>query len=218
MHRFYNQFIKTGDLCFDLGANHGSRTDVFLSLGAKVIAVEPQPECTEELKEKYEGKNAEVIEAAVSSKHGEGKLYLCNMDEVSTLSEDFKDYYSKYDYLSWKKSINVKLITLDELIAKYGVPEFCKIDVEGWESEVMKGLSSPLHYLSYEFNGPFKVNVIDCIDRLSTLGEVVYNYSFYESFELESAEWLSAEEMKAKIASLPANILHGDIYAEFIRE
>jgi hypothetical protein len=39
---FYRNFIRNGDLCFDIGANIGTRTEAFLELGAKVVAVEPQ--------------------------------------------------------------------------------------------------------------------------------------------------------------------------------
>ena len=41
---FYSGFINKGNICFDIGANYGNRTEVFLKLGSEVIAVEPQPQ------------------------------------------------------------------------------------------------------------------------------------------------------------------------------
>ncbi len=40
---FYSQFIRPGDLVFDIGANRGDRTEVFVQMGARVVAAEPQP-------------------------------------------------------------------------------------------------------------------------------------------------------------------------------
>ena len=40
---FYSELIKKDDLCFDIGANYGNRSEVFIKLGAKVVAFEPQP-------------------------------------------------------------------------------------------------------------------------------------------------------------------------------
>ena len=45
LKRFYAQFIQPGDLCFDLGAHLGNRANAWLALGAKIVAVEPQPSC-----------------------------------------------------------------------------------------------------------------------------------------------------------------------------
>ncbi|MEN8172361.1 MAG: hypothetical protein ABFS03_05715, partial [Chloroflexota bacterium] len=42
---FYSQFIASNDLCFDVGANRGSRTKIFRQLGTRVVAVEPQAAC-----------------------------------------------------------------------------------------------------------------------------------------------------------------------------
>ena len=52
MLRFYSRFIHKGDLCFDVGAHMGNRTEIFLKLGANVIAVEPQEDCINQLREK----------------------------------------------------------------------------------------------------------------------------------------------------------------------
>ena len=42
--RFYRQFVGPGTLCFDVGAHLGNRSRCWLNLGARVVAVEPQPD------------------------------------------------------------------------------------------------------------------------------------------------------------------------------
>src|SRR4030095_4746433 len=43
MDRLYGQFVQPGDPVFDIGAHVGGRTAAFRRLGARVVAVEPQP-------------------------------------------------------------------------------------------------------------------------------------------------------------------------------
>ena len=47
---FYSNFISSNDLCFDIGANIGSKTEAFLAIGASVVAVEPQPDLAREIR------------------------------------------------------------------------------------------------------------------------------------------------------------------------
>lgn len=216
MKKFYSAFISKGNLCFDIGANHGNRTELFWELGAKVIAVEPQNKCIIDLEKKFSGKDVEIINAAVSSRNGEADLFICNFDEVSTLSGDFIKYYSRYDYLEWNGKQRTKLVTLDSLMEKYGTPDFCKIDVEGHELEVFQGLSKPLRTLSFEYTPPFRDNIIECVNILSSLGNPIFNYSVYETMRLETDSWQNTAAITEEINKFPETILHGDIYARFI--
>ncbi|HBR15622.1 MAG TPA: hypothetical protein DD723_08835 [Candidatus Omnitrophica bacterium] len=74
---FYKNFIKKDSLCFDVGANIGRVTDVLLHLGARVIAVEPNPECVRYLRSKYRlNKRVIVVSGALDAVVGRKKLYL----------------------------------------------------------------------------------------------------------------------------------------------
>lgn len=63
---FYKQWIKPGDLVFDIGANIGNRTRVFADIGARVVAVEPLPHCYWALRWMFKFRPVIVIGAAAS--------------------------------------------------------------------------------------------------------------------------------------------------------
>ena len=152
---FYSQFIKKGDLVFDVGANVGSRSKLFLNLGTKVVAFEPQPELCEHLTQHLRlhknfklmpiglGANPSVVELKISDAH-----VLSSMSNRWIQSTTQSGRFSSYN---WNKSIDVKVDTLDNMFTKFGVPRFVKIDVEGYELEVLQGLSRPVKHLSLEF-------------------------------------------------------------------
>ena len=71
---FYSQFIRPGDLCFDVGANKGARAEIFLRLGARVVAVEPLPKCIA------------MMESASSSSIHSGSLSSARSSSVSSSS------------------------------------------------------------------------------------------------------------------------------------
>src|SRR5262245_21821949 len=62
---FYSQVLKPGELCFDIGANVGNRLKVFRKIGARVVAVEPQPACASVLRAVY-GRDPSVDVLAVA--------------------------------------------------------------------------------------------------------------------------------------------------------
>ena len=225
--KFYSQFIKKDDLCFDIGANLGSRTEIFLKLGAKVVAVEPQNICMKKLKKKY-GSNKEVflIQKAISDNEGEEELMISDTHTISSMSKEWINSLKSSDMLlvstsafQWQKSIKVQVTTLDQLIKEYGRPTFCKIDVEGYEYKVLKGLSKPIDAVSFEFipTQEFVLSAIDTIKHLATIGKVMFNYSLGESTTLVLEEWVEPEKISNILLTLPQKTsIWGDIYAKFI--
>ena len=141
---FYRQFLQEGDLSFDVGAHVGNRVRVFRRIGARVIAIEPQPDFVTVLRLLY-GRDSDVtIEAGgVAAETGEGKLHLSSRTPtVSTFADSWMNDVQadrRFQRIRWDTVISVPLVTLDELIARYGEPQFCKIDVEGFEHEVLSG-------------------------------------------------------------------------------
>ncbi|HYH16767.1 MAG TPA: FkbM family methyltransferase, partial [Flavisolibacter sp.] len=105
--------------------------------------------------------------------------------------------------------------TLDSLISKYGCPKFCKIDVEGYELQVLKGLHQPLPLISLEYCVPEMTNdLIECISYLQHLSpNGIFNYSIGESMEWASKQWFNAESFKKLVNTQDfQNSLFGDIY------
>lgn len=223
---FYSQFVEKGDLCFDIGANLGSRTEVFLRLGAKVVAVEPQYICMRKLEKKYgRNKNVFLIQKAISDKEGEEELMVSNSHIVSSMSKRWIEslkasdmFFISTSAFQWQKSVKVKVTTLDKLIEDYGKPSFCKIDVEGYEYEVLKGLSKSVGIISFEFTPTpeFILSAINTIKHLSGIGNVRFNYSLGSFMSLELKEWVGPKEISNILLTLPQKTsFSGDILARF---
>lgn len=206
MIRFYSFFINKQDLCFDVGANIGNRTEIFLKLGARVVAIEPQLTCFNVLLKKYhENHKVILVQKALGEIEGEAELMISNSNTLSSLSKDWiaavtssKRFYQN----DWNKKENILVTTLDSLINKCGLPKFIKIDVEGYEYNVIKGLSQPVKYISLEFTPEFIHSTIECVKHLSTIGMEEFNYSIGESMELSLVSWVNAENICDILLSL----------------
>jgi hypothetical protein len=111
----------------------------------------------------------------------------------------------------------VEVSTLDELIAVYGEPAFCKIDVEGFEAAVLAGLTRPIRTLSFEYVPSAHDAALVALDNVARLGGYVYNYSHGETMRLASARWLEAADLVRHFEHLRPRGRPGDIYARLRR-
>jgi FkbM family methyltransferase len=219
--RFYAQFIRAGDLCFDIGAHVGNQMRVWSRLGARIIGVEPQPACMRFLKRCYRHHpSITLVEQAVGSVPGTQDLFVSQRTPtVTTLSQEWIDTVQRVDsfaWVRWDTSVAVSVTTLDRLIAEYGRPAFCKIDVEGYELEVLRGLSQPLPALCFEYIPAAMDTALGCIERLCQLGAYEFNWkpaALGESYRLQSVSWFSPDDMAARLKSLPLDGASGDVYA-----
>jgi len=215
---FYSQFIKSGDLCFDVGANRGNRTFVFLELGAKVVAIEPQKQCYDYLSKRF-GNKIELVKKGLGEKQSTEKLYVSELSAISSFSKEHVDSMKvdRFKGTNWNKTVDIEMTTMDTLIDKFGVPDFCKIDVEGYEYDVLKGLTKPIKTLSLEYIVPENTEVlVNCITHLKNLGKIECNYSTAEEMSFSLKDWLSGEEMIKHIRTQKfVDTSWGDVYIRF---
>jgi FkbM family methyltransferase len=219
LRRLYGSLVHEGDLVFDVGAHLGDRSAAFAALGARVVALEPQPRIARWL-QRIVGRNERIVvrEAAVGARVGRERLAISRRTPtVSTLSESWRGRAARanpgFRAVRWEESLEVPVVTLDSLIESYGVPSFCKIDVEGYETEVLAGLSQPLAGLSVEFVAGHLDAAAACVRRLRELGPYRFNVVIGEKRDFAFAAWRSAEEMLAWVEAGAAGASSGDIYA-----
>ena len=182
----YRPFIRPGDLCFDVGANYGARTEVFLALGANVVAFEPQQDCCEEIRAR--NPRATVICSAMGAAAGTAVLYVDHYRTGSSLLSTWRAVP--------ERQINVPVTTIDSAIQTYGPPHFCKIDVEGFELEVLRGLTRPIAVLSYEFHRHRIPDALACLDYLERFGPFDVNLTSKDDPVFVSHRWFDAEEAR----------------------
>jgi FkbM family methyltransferase len=220
MDRLYSDFVRQGDLVFDIGSHVGDRIGSFRRLGCRVVAVEPQPRLVRILRSFY-GRDPQVaIEpVAIAAASGSIELFV-NLDNASltTASSRFlaaasASAASGWRGESWPGRLVAPATTLDQLIERHGEPNFAKIDVEGFEAEALAGLSRPLQAFSFEFTTILRRVAIDCLSRCGALGAYRYNAALGESQRLAFTQWVDAEAMGQWLGSLPDSANSGDVYA-----
>jgi len=210
---FYRSLLsgfRRGDWIFDVGANAGDKTDIFLRLGARVVSVEPDETNQEVLRGKFlryrlAPKRVVIVGKAVSDESTFETMWIDGPGSaVNTLSqkwtETLKINKDKFEHthfgLEFARRKTVETTTLDELIDAHGVPFFVKIDVEGYEPKVIRGLKHPVPFLSFEVNLPeFRQEGLQCVEVLHRLAAVgKFNYSAHLQRGMALEQWLGARE------------------------
>ncbi|GGE37784.1 hypothetical protein GCM10007276_13970 [Agaricicola taiwanensis] len=218
MDALYRRFISPGALVFDIGSHVGDRIASFRRLGARVIAVEPQPAAAAFLRLAYGWRrNVTVIQAAIGRAEGLLDLHInLSNPTISTGSAAFIAAAGEapgWHDQKWDRQQSVPLLTLDSLIAREGCPGFIKIDVEGFEAEVLAGLKTPVPALSFEFTTIQRDVAEACLARLMDLGSYRFNAALGENHRMEFAEPIDGGAMRNWLGGLPHQANSGDIYA-----
>jgi FkbM family methyltransferase len=218
MDRFYSAFVRAGDLVFDIGSHVGDRIGSFRRLGARVIGIEPQPALVRILRILY-GRDplVHLESAALGRRAGRGAIHLnLSNPTVSTLSDDFRAAACGapgWEGQRWEHTVPVVCITLDDLIARYGTPAFVKIDVEGYEAEVLAGATRALGALSFEFTTIQREIAQPALDACGRLGLSCFNAVLGEQYAFVRNDWTDAEGIRDWLRALPHEANSGDIYA-----
>jgi hypothetical protein len=137
------------------------------------------------------------VQAATASRSGARKFYVRTYPTTSGLIEDWTD-------VGIESEIVVPTVTLDQMIADHGKPRYIKIDVEGYEYEVLKGLTEPVPYISFEYNNVRSDHIetaIACIHYLAGLGDVTLNMTPAEKLVFAYQEWLQKDRFLDRFPS-----------------
>ena len=218
LRRHYAAFLGPGDLAFDVGAHVGNHTRCFAMLGARVLAVEPQPAFAAWLRRLFRtSARVTVLECALAATPGALTLYRSpRTPTVATVSRRWIEAVrtsAGFEQVHWTDALEVPATTLDALIARHGLPRFCKIDVEGYEAEVLDGLSQPIPALSFEYV-PAAIEVARrAAARLAELGPYRFNATVGERRRFLWREWQSLPVLDAWLAARPSGERSGDVYA-----
>jgi FkbM family methyltransferase len=215
MRAFYSSLLPEGALVFDIGANVGTMTTIFASLDAKVVAVEPNPDCARHIERTTSRHAVHVLQAAVGERNGLAELEVSDRkDKMSSLSREWREAVSNgnRNYAAmWNRKLTVPMITLDSLVERYELPFYIKIDVEGYEDHVIKGLSSCPPLLSFEFNSMFLEPALRALDN-SIFDQASFNYTLIDPVKFERQDWVHRDELKKRILGLQNVAGLGDIF------
>lgn len=218
MDALYRKFVRPGDLVFDVGAHVGDRISSFRRLGARVVALEPQP-LLQRVLHHVHGRDPAVIllPAAAGPDAGAMTLHVNTKNPtVSTLSSAFLlEAMTADGWLdqTWDTTLTVPTMTIDRLIAMFGRPAFIKIDVEGYEDEALRGLSQAVPALSFEFTTIARDVARRCLDTLAALGDYRLDVALGESQQLTFGQGVTCDQMLAYLEHLPHAANSGDVYA-----
>ncbi|TVS11066.1 MAG: FkbM family methyltransferase [Wenzhouxiangella sp.] len=224
LRRFYRPLIQPDDLVFDVGAHLGDRASAFAGLGARVVALEPQPRLFAWL-ERLTRRSGRVTCLPLALGAVPGRLSLSGSranPTVASLSASWRDQVRQartgFDKVDWDEAVTVEVTTLDALIDRFGVPAFCKIDVEGFEAEVLAGLSRPLASLSLEFVQGALDRARECVDRLHSLAPYRYQVVAGEQRYFLFDDWVDARSIDQWLLAGAGGLASGDLYARRVPE
>ncbi len=181
IQKIFAQHLKTGDVFYDIGANVGFFSIIAAKLvgeGGKVYAFEPGSENAKSIRHNGELNNfnqIEVIEKAVSNTSGTGEFLLAKYSGGHALAtaDAPPDLAGK---------VTVNLVSIDDLIASEQIepPNFVKIDVEGAELDVLKGMTQTIK--TYQ---PSVIYEVDDGDRAAYERKYQELANFFESFNYQ---------------------------------
>jgi FkbM family methyltransferase len=166
-------------IAFDIGCNEGIITQDFLKNYDLVVSVDADSAMCNMVKRKYECNKLRVHNNIVSDSVGEMlDFYISPMNTISTVEKKWiKEGRFAGKYI-WNETIKVETITLDKLIQMYGIPDIIKIDVEGHELKVLKGLGKPVKKIYFEWSEEFFDDTLKCVEHLKNIGFSKFGFTY----------------------------------------
>ena len=205
----FGQLIKPGDLVFDVGANLGQTIDVLRDLRTRVVAIEPNPACRPLLRALYSSDpDVVLVEAALGGTPGVAWLNAAGTDAVASLRDDWPGLAFGRGTL---ERVEVEVTTLDRLIDRHGAPKLCKVDVEGFETEVFAGLSQSIETVMFEYHLGELDRARQCLAKLATLGAQAVDLVPEDADDFLWGDWPTPEEASRRLGE-PGVPRVGDLF------
>lgn len=203
--KFYKGFITKGMKIIDVGANVGTYSTAFVNFGAKVVGMEPQSYCQKILQRRFKGENNfKLIPLASGASNSTSEIHKSNSHTIASMNTSWINNVKeskRFKGEDWTESERIEVTTLDDVIKQTGMPDYIKIDVEGFELEVLKGLHEPVDFISFEITLPeMKTNAIDCVLETSKRGD--YKFIIPNCDLSEISTWYSQAEIIEQIEIL----------------
>ncbi|MFN3259228.1 MAG: FkbM family methyltransferase [Pikeienuella sp.] len=204
-------------LVFDIGAHAGDRVRAFRALGARVVAMEPNPLMLRALRLMHgRDDGVSLVGACAGAAQGRATLRLNTANPtVSTLAAGFTEAASGapgWEGQVWDDALDVEVTTVAALAVAHGQPDFVKIDVEGFEAEVLRGVAEPPARLSFEIVTMARPAALEALEAAAALGYRRFRLTLGESHVWET-DWLDRAGMEAKLRALPDRANSGDVVA-----
>lgn len=215
----FGHVCPRGSLVFDVGANLGQKTLIFVSLGARVISIEPERGCYEYVRRRFQGNDrVTALNVAVSDAPGRVSLFVSpQTPEISTLDRGWLTSGPDREKVGRIEEQPVDVMTLGQLVERFGAPDYVKVDVEGFETRVLRGLTMPVRHLSFEFHADDLQSLVERCRIVAELGRYTFNYTVANTYALALPAWVPADALVQSIGALPgrspAGQAWGDVFA-----
>lgn len=190
-------------ILFDIGANKGLYTDANRNKYDICVLVEANPVLAQQLQEKYKNDSDIQIVQAIASKNSSETFYISNADTISTSDIDWvKSSRFTSDY-QWFPVEGIPTVSLDFLISQYGIPELIKIDVEGYEYNVLQSLTKKVPLLCFEWAEEKKTEILQSIEYLHSLGFTEFQIQMEDSYMYtpENDGWMDSQFILGRLQS-----------------
>jgi FkbM family methyltransferase len=203
-----------GDFVLDIGSNNGDFASQIISAGHKVVLVEPNPKLVTVLRTRFTDPTvATIVPLGVGKSSGTMSLSICDeSDKLSTFATHWKE--GRFREYSWTENVSVSITTIDDLISNFGMPRYIKIDVEGFELEVVSGMNVKAGIVSFEFTNEFVDHAIQIVQLLSNRGYSRFNIAIGENSVFSLQNWVTSAHISSILLNNRSNSgLWGDVYA-----
>jgi FkbM family methyltransferase len=200
INRFLHTIIKTDTPVFyDVGGNKGDYTLMLKESfpNSIITTFEPNPN-TFQLLQTNIGDNSKLINKGVGENKGELELFFDVNNTTSVQASSNPEILKQIAKTTNLTSVKIDVITLDDYVKEPQI-DLLKIDVEGFELEVLKGAkklieNNKIKIIQFEFN---EVNIIQR-RFLKDFYDFLPNYSFYRLDEkrlIPLNEWQPKHEI-----------------------